>query len=593
MSTSWDQYPDLSPVIDIGGEIFDLKAEINVNSGYKGRITFYQTFHPRIYGSLPVEYLLRKYLPVYQNVDKIALSDEDYTQLMDVLRRRARQLHDSNEYSSHVVSNIPIRRYETNILALMDRLRNGRNIKKSSIPKLSENDIFQLLLEIAWYMADPIRVPSEIEESWKTILEHLREQRITDVIEAIHAAEKEKGLSSEDHPLQYFKKLDLKEITSAKTLEEAKQRVRTMATFVEAQPIRPNMDKRLRNLINVLHLKRYVDDDSPENEDGIPILNTTQLKRDLISNPMAELPEEKIESGDAKEEKNESTIIKGGGKKKKVKGGKTSVSPLGIPLGQAMLPVFQYLRMLFDPLYSMLEQITTSSVKKAILPHLLILLHLCNQFNTPATKLQFGLYHLKNIPESLKTFLREHLVETDQHASEMKSDLEREVFQKQLFQLPKVRLRSLIRNDDGQLPSMKNFETVYHLQFFVMGENISFPEMAEFKKKNPKVDGKVLDTLREELQPSSVFLCYTDSSTKMENIPLSFFQIDYDGVKIGQPDVKVESFSPKIDSLIKDGLLSQDDAYLDKLLTVKPYAIYNDAELALSVLMGLKERMPK
>ena len=41
---------------------------------------------------------------------------------------------------------------------------------------------------------------------------------------------------------------------------------------------------------------------------------------------------------------------------------------LSIPLGQAMLPVFRYLQMLFDPIYSVLEQATTASLKRAILP---------------------------------------------------------------------------------------------------------------------------------------------------------------------------------------------------------------------------------
>lgn len=581
-SSTWDKYPDLSPVIDVGGEIFDLKAETNVNSGYKGRTTFYQTFHPRIYGSLPVEYLLRKYLPVYQNADKIPLNDEDYKKLMDVLRRRAQQLHDSDEYTSHVIKNIPIRRYEANLLALMERLRKGRVIKKASVPKLSENDIFQLLLELSWYLANPSEVPSDMEKEWKIVIENLQEQRLTDVLEAIREAEKEKGLPSEEHPLQYFKKLNMEEVTSANTLEEAKQRVQQMATFVEAQPIRPNMGKRLRNLMNVLHLKRYVDDDTPKNEDGIPILNTNQLKRNLISNPMST----PYEDTKINEEKTS------GGGKKKTNSGKHTESALSIPLGQAMLPVFRYLQMLFDPIYGILEQITTSSAKKTILPHLLTLLHLCNEFNSPTTKLEFGLYHLKNIPQPLLVFLRDHLKETEHYVLDMKSDTEREVFQRQLFHLPKVRLRSMIRNN-GALPTMKDRETVYHIQFYITGENLLLPEEIEFKKKNPTVDTKTYDSLNDELKPSSVFICYTDSFTTTDNIPFNFFQINYEDIKINESGIKVESFSPKLDQLVKDGMLPENSAKVDKLLTIKPYSIYNDAELALSVLMGLKELMPK
>jgi hypothetical protein len=275
---------------------------------------------------------------------------------------------------------------------------------------------------------------------------------------------------------------------------------------------------------------------------------------------------------------------------------KPMVSTLSAPLGQAMLPVFRYLRMLFDPIYSVLEQATSTSIKRAILPHLLLLLHLCNEMNVSsptAQRFEFGLYHLKNVPDSLIQFLTEQLNETGQHVSELKTDAERAIFQQQLFQLPKVRLRSLIKNKGG-IPTMTNaLQSIFHLQFFVVGQNLLIPDEESFKKKNPKVDSKVLQVMRETLLPQSVFLSYTDASTTTENLPFRFFEIDYETVMVNQPGITVTPFSADLDALQTDGFLPSDGAYLDQLAGLKPYHVFNDAELALSVLMCLKERMPK
>ena len=125
-----------------------------------------------------------------------------------------------------------------------------------------------------------------------------------------------------------------------------------------------------------------------------------------------------------------------------------------------------------------------------------------------------------------------------------------------------------------------------------VGQNLTVPDEATFKKKNPDVDSKVLEEMMKEMPVNTVFLAYTDASTTTENIPFRFFDIDYDTILVNQA-VKVEPLSAELDALTTNGLLKPDDAFLDKLAIIEPYLVYNDAELALSVLMGLKERMPK
>jgi hypothetical protein len=608
MSSVRNRYPDLATVIDVGGDLYDLGASENVNVSHKSRDTFEKTFHRRTYGTLPVEYLLRKYLPVGQAIDKIVFTQTtEYEQLLDVLRRRIQQLRTSEQFSSHVVKNIPIRRYHDRLVEMLTELRRQKAVKKVKLPKLSENELFQVILEMAWYLAHPSEVPVEMEKEWKVVVERLQEQRLSDILETIRRVEQEKGLASEEHPLQYLKRLDMDGVVGANTLASAMERAQEMATVVNAAPIRPDMGRRLRDLMTVLQMKRYVDETAEMNEDGIPMVDPKQLSQRLIANPMeaaispagtsgngvkkaAEVESDHEEKAGPDEVKEPESQEGGRANQKRRQRGGTSM--LALPLGQAMLPVFRYLRMLFDPIYSMLEQVTTPSVKKAVLPHLLLLLHLCNELNTPTTTLEFGLYRLTNVPDVLRDFLVENLKETEQHVAEMKTETERVVFQKQLFHLPKVRLRSLVTNTGG-IPTLSNTQSVFHLQIFVVGQNLTIPDEATFKKRNPTVDSKVLEVMRRVLEEGDVFVAYTDAATTSENIPFRLFEVDYEGLRVKETGIKITPFSAEWDGLVRDGLLTEDKAYLDQLAVTKPYVVYNDAELALSVLMGLKERMPK
>lgn len=608
--------PDLPTVIDVGGDLYDLGAGADVNISHKSRETFERTFHPRNYGTLPVEYLLRKYLPVGQAIDKIVFTNAtEYEQLLDVLRRRIQQLRSSEQFSSHVVKNIPIRRYHDRLVDIVSELRRQKTVKKVTLPKLSENELFQLILEMAWYLADPSRVPEQMEKEWNTVMEQLRKQRLSDILESIRRVEQEKGLPSEEHPLQYFKRLDMNKVVDTKTLGEAMERVRDMSTVVNAAPIRGDMGRRLRDLMAVLQMKKYVDETAPM-EDGVPVVDPAQLSRQLLPNPMRayESNEEKAQAEEKGQEPDEekdaqmaavtaAAMGQKGGKratrgktgtrdKTKRKSGGGEPSTLTLPLGQAMLPIFRYLRMLFDPVYSILEQVTAPSTKKAILPHLLLLLHLCNEMNTPTGKLEFGLYRLKNVSDPLREFLKENLKEVEQHVATMKTDVEREVFEKQLFHLPKVRLRSLITNTGG-LPTMANTQSIFHIQFFVVGQNLTVPDEATFKKRNPSVDSNVLDVMRRTMEDGDVFVAYTDAATTSENIPFRLFEVDYEGLRVKETGIKVTPLSAEWDELPKKGMLVEDKAYVDQLAVIKPHVVFNDAMLALSVLMGLKERMPQ
>ena len=136
--------------------------------------------------------------------------------------------------------------------------------------------------------------------------------------------------------------------------------------------------------------------------------------------------------------------------------------------------------------------------------------------------------------------------------------------------------------------------SIFHLQFFVVGQNLLSLDEEEFIKANPGVQGKVGEVIRDTWKPSHVFLAFTDSATTTENIPFRFFEVDYRKLDVRTTgNITLGSYSGELDALVKkEGYFPKpDEVYLEKLAKIEPYAIYNDAELALSTLMALKEHM--
>jgi len=571
----------LKTTIDIGGQLFDLYGDETVRSSHYSYNDFLKTFNKSRYGNIDVEYLLRRYLPVGQNIDEIIFDDDDeYKDLIKVINIRIQQLKESEQFLSTVVANTPISKYYYNLVNdVLPRLKKRSETKTTVIPKLTENEIFQMILEMSWYLSHPKQVPRDIEQNWAAVVERFKDKRITDLVQTIRQLEEEKGIPHEEKPLRYFKKLDMDEVKSSSTLQGAMDRVAQMATVVDAEPIKPQMEQRLKDLISVLQLKQYIDKSDPVNNSGIPIVNTNRLSSNLQSNPRAASASSSAQSGG------------------KTPTSKKVISTLSAPLGQAMLPFFDYFKELYDPVYRILEKGITHSIQRAVLPHILLLLHLCNEFNNPSisVKREHGLYHIQNISEEAVIFLSEQLQKMDQATSEMSKDEEKEVFRKQLFELPNLRLRSLIKNDGSMPAAINQQQSIFNLQFFVVGINLILPTLEEFNKKHQgKVDSSVYTILKNNFPDGSVFLSYTDASTRYKDFPLQFFQVDFNEIKVNDPTIAIQSKSPELDSLIKDGLVREkDDKFLDKLMVMKPYMNYNYPLLALSVLIALKHRMPK
>jgi hypothetical protein len=349
-------------------------------------------------------------------------------------------------------------------------------------------------------------------------------------------------------------------------LEDVERKVKH-DVVVNAQPIRPDVKKRLADLTQILHLKQYVEETDEKDESGIPIVSAPRLHRSLLSNPMKNVMEVSADG--------------------KTVGGAGATNELTAPLGQAMMPLFTYMKRLYDPVYDMLDKMSKPSLKRSVLPHLLLLLHLCNEFYDPvAEKPEEGFYHLKNLSARVVEMLTEHLEKTRDHMETFPEMGQRDALRSQIFHLPKARVRSLIRNNGG-MPVMSNMNAMPTLQFFVVGVNLLIPSEEEMRQKAPQVDSKVHGTLEKALKEGDVFLAY---SSAPDSLPLHFFEVDMSAIRTSERGLRIHPLSEETEGLRK--YLKEDDT-AEKVLKVEPHTVYTDGELVLSTWMCLKERMPQ
>ena len=159
-------------------------------------------------------------------------------------------------------------------------------------------------------------------------------------------------------------------------------------------------------------MKKYLANDLPINADRLKIIDvpaSEKISKSLITNPMS--------------------------------GGAIS-STLDKPLFVAMIPLFNYFKTVFDPIYSLVESsfLNISPKPTQLIPNLTTLLHICNNLNPSETTESgantYGVYRIKNIDSNIVSFINSMINSTTEYVTTtLKTDKERYTFNKQLFKL--------------------------------------------------------------------------------------------------------------------------------------------------------------
>ena len=578
MSDFRDPFPNLPQVVDIGNDRYFMGAQKPIELGFKDRTDYIKSFSD----NSRTEFLIRKYLYIsLKGKKRLVFEDpKEKAELIAILRKRAKKIESSNEFTSSTLKNTLLQRSYLNIQRLIQELEGPdyKGFKFPSLPDISlpctkakkyirtipENRLYQLILEIAWYLLHPDDVPEKVKCDWAKTIKQLDTLRIGDLV----INEKQNG--NNVSPSNYFKRINLSSVVKSKTLVNALDQAREMAQQIEGTTANDNMKERLQTLINILEIKKYLSDDLPVDKDRVKIIDVpaaTSISNSLISNPM-----------------------KGGA-------GAGAGKALDKPLGIAMSPLFNYFKVVFDPVYSLLESsIDTYSkktdIQKVMIPQLTTVLHICNNLNPSETTTSglntYGVYRIKNVDETLIAFMNNMIASTDTYVSSVGDDAKRNIFNRQLFHLPKVRLSSLL-NKFVDPTKYSDPDSIPYIQLFTVGGNLRLIEKDKFMNSTkPEMTEEVFKAVNEFFAPTDLYILCTKSDNVKENIPMNMYEIDYDNVDVGETGIQIDNISNNYFNKNK-----KPELYLENLVTLLPYVVFNDAELALSILILFKELMPK
>jgi hypothetical protein len=580
MSDFRDPFPNLPQVVDIGNDRYFMGAQKPIELGFKDRADYIKSFSD----NSRTEFLIRKYLYIsLKGKKRLVFEDpKEKAELIAILQKRAKKIESSNEFTSSTLKNTLLQRSYLNIQRLIQELE-GPDYKGFNFPSLPdislpctkakkyirtipENRLYQLILEIAWYLLHPDDVPEKVKCDWAKTIKQLDTLRIGDLV----INEKQNGNNTS--PSNYFKRINLSSVVKSKTLVNALDQAREMAQQIEGTTANDNMKERLQTLINILEIKKYLSDDLPVDKDRVKIIDVpaaTSISNSLISNPMR------------------------GGAGAGAGAGKALDKPLGI----AMRPLFNYFKVVFDPVYSLLESsIDTYSkktdIQKVMIPQLTTVLHICNNLNPSETTTSglntYGVYRIKNVDETLITFMNNIIASTDTYVSSVGDDAKRNIFNRQLFHLPKVRLSSLL-NKFVDSEKYRDPESIPYIQLFTVGGNLRLIEKDKFMNSTkPDMTEEVFKAVNEFFTPTDLYILCTKSDNVKENIPMNMYEIDYDKVDVGETGIQIDNISNNYFNKNK-----KPELYLENLVTLLPYVVFNDAELALSILILFKELIPK
>lgn len=573
-----DPFPTLSQSIDVGGDRYHLGVHRPVELAYKSRNDFLHNFG----SDLRTEYLLRKYLPS-TNISTHFTFDNphDKKDLLSILQTRAKSLQLSKEFTSSTLKNTMFQRIYLEIQDLIETINgtsnqtsNNTEHKTSTTPSqdeeprltLSDDIILQLLLEISWFLLHPEEVPTTLQKDWNHMISELDTLRLGDFMAQLRKLQEDKKQPTNASPMNYFSRINVGKVARAPTRQNALDLAKQMATEIQDDLAKESMKERLKTLLHILEAKKYLNDNLPRNNDRLAIIDSSaanSLSQSIISNPL--------------------------------RGGSQTI--LHRPLRIAMNPLFEYFRSVYDPIYRFLEENVLSFLQqndrvsqKKILPQLLTLLHLCQNIqpseSTEGGQHTYGIYRITNVDTDLLSFITSLLDKTTTHIESFQTKEDKNTFQKLVRSLPQVRLSSLI-NPFAYPNAFKDSITPLYLQFFVVGKNLTLPTKKEFVNlKKVGHTEQMHDALASFFQPTNLYLLVTKEDTT-ENIPLHIHTIDFSSIDVAEPNIKV-------DIMTEDPLSSppSNDIFLNDLVQFTPYIICNDAEIALSTLIALKERMP-
>ena len=233
----------------------------------------------------------------------------------------------------------------------------------------------------------------------------------------------------------------------------------------------------------------------------------------------------------------------------------------------AMLPLFDHFRVMFDPIYSMLEShhLTSTLSSSRLFSSLSSLFYMCHHLHQRSSDRHVNcIYRVHHLPAVVMSFFQEQLRGTRSYVKGLTAPKKRE-FVQQLSHLPAVRLSSL---------------KVGHasFQFYLLNENMTLPTAAEWVDQTySNRTTAIHESLSEFFTDRHLYVVCGGA----HHVPLRIR--DVDGRSLRKDDVSMDP--------LYSHRLNRTPLFMDEVFTFDPHVLYLDTELVLSMLLVSKDQL--
>jgi hypothetical protein len=610
-------------VVDIGGDCYFLEDDqTTLKMGCKSHDEFKRTFDPKLYNrSLQdIEYIFGRYLAFgEQKLEKFYGDDKET--LVQLLQTRIKQLKDSNEYSSSRIINSRMKTYIDKIHAILAELGEGQVVPNNvgEAETFTDEELYQFILELTWFLTHADKVPKQNRKLWNEMVKKMKELGLGDIAKTIRS--NQSANSKPPAAANFFKDVNTTQMKEAKTLRQAvgesddtlRPKFQSLITLLRLKGyLDPNASYNV-SMENDLRSKMLKDVQGPRVRTGVrrpasapkrvsipPVLendnksesNASARTTSKVAKTTSYTAASSSKHGLSHDIDSDDEIIDATGAS-----AITSVNPFPVntrpipqkfsfqgggsesnsteslkndtlttdTLYQLTSPLFDYIRVLFDPIYSILQrpEFEMDIALITIIP----LLHVCMNIKLP------GIYRILNIDPDVKTCIDTMLGATQEFISNLTNSEKKKQFLEQLRILPRMHLTSLL-GPSSNSNHYKDPSTLPSIQFLSLGVNFTVKEEATnvpdgfFNESNLYLSNTPETSTTDKLKG-----LFSSNSNKK----IKLYTLDWNTIKASKSSLDLQNDKKEINP---------------ESLDVNPEVLFTDSELFLKTIMMVHHIFP-
>ena len=243
----------------------------------------------------------------------------------------------------------------------------------------------------------------------------------------------------------------------------------------------------------------------------------------------------------------------------------------------AVLSLFDEIKSLYQPVYSVIENCMKHVKKNKIIMPLLQLQHISNHF-IESRKDAYGIYRIKNPKKRLVSYLTSQLHCISSKVGKMKPSQQRQYHDVQK-ELTPILPETLPKRK--AVASSKKDVVLPIVQFVTLDGNLTIPPFEQFYRKGSESEKEqFFKVMTDFFTKDNIYMIYSNT----DEVPLKFYDIHFPSIDTTDSYIPVTDYDSK--RIVENHVLQD-------FCTLIPHATYTNAELVLSIFISLKEKRTK